>query len=95
MIVRHVLSQGIKINAQNVLIISFIWMEQQQKEAIVFFLRTVQLVKIVKNQLNFLIVALREYDNAAYNINQCMNECPDKYIKDDTNFCIECILKSI
>ena len=28
-----------------------------------------------------------EEDNDAYSINQCMSECPDKYIKNNNNFC--------
>ena len=34
-----------------------------------------------------------EGDNDAYNINQCVNVCPDKYLKYNDNFCRRCILK--
>ena len=36
-----------------------------------------------------------EEDNEACNTNQCVNECPDKYIKGDNNFCKQCIILQI
>ena len=32
-------------------------------------------------------------NNDANNINQCVDECPDKYIEGDNNFCKKCILQ--
>ena len=29
-------------------------------------------------------------DNEAYNINQCVNECPDKYLVYNDNLCKRC-----